>query len=335
MMLKTLGRSIANKLRPWLILRMGLALLALAFWFWPNSEQPTEEIIPETSEIEVIEEKSLLLENVPQVNVLFADGIVRQVDLEDFLVGVLAAEMPASFAPEALKAQAIAARTYILRHTAEFGRPRHNNADVCTSYAHCQAYLSTEDLRARWGANFDVHHQAIYNAVAATRGLVLLYNGQLIEALYSSTCGGHTQAAIDVWGHDIPYLQAVNCDWDSHAPRFAAVLLLGLQEAGIALNVNPYALLSMYATYTPGGAVNSLAVDGRQLSGNELRQALGLNSAAVNWLIEGDNILFSTVGFGHGVGLCQFGADGKARAGYTAAEILKHYFQGISIERFY
>ena len=342
-MLKRFGRGSKQKFWPWLALRLGLALLALLIWFWGGRGQPAEQAmleVPEAPEVEVQDEdfgEALLLlpPEGPQVSVLFADGVVRQVGLESFLVGVLAAEMPASFAPEALKAQAIAARTYILRHTAEFGRPRHANADVCANPDHCQAYLSVDDLRVRWGANFDQHYQAIAQAVAETRGLVLFYDGQLAEALYSSTCGGHTQSAADLWGRDVPYLQAVNCAWDSHAPRFIATLVLGLQEAGVALNVNPYALRSMYATYTMGGAIDRLSVDGRQFSGLELRQALGLNSATVSWLIDGEEILFSTLGFGHGVGLCQYGADCMAQNGYTAADILRHYYQGISIKRLF
>lgn len=268
----------------------------------------------------------------PEIAVLMPDGTTQAWPLEEFLPGVVAAEMPASFAPEALKAQAIAARTYVLSHSrGSGGLPRHENADICCDSRHCQAWLSGEQLQQRWGEGFAKNYRAISRAVSETDGLAIFYAGSLVETPYCSTCGGRTQAAADVWGQDMPYLQSVPCYWDSHSPRATSVVDLSLEEAARRLAVKTASLAGMNASYSAGGAISSLAVGAKTLSGQEVRQALGLDSAACQWLIQNGRILFSTRGFGHGVGLCQYGADGLAKAGYTAQQILAYYYRGVEI----
>lgn len=271
----------------------------------------------------------------PEITVLLPDGACQKMPLEEFLVGVVAAEMPAGFAPEALKAQAITARTYVLAHSALYGASRHDQADVCCDSTHCQAYASPDNLKARWGGDFEQNNSIIRRAVSETAGQAVFYGAELVETPYCSTCGGRTQAARDVWGADKPYLQSVECRWDGHSPRAAATLVMTLEEAAHKLSVKPAAISVMSASYTAGGAVAQLDLAGKKLSGPELRQALGLDSAACNWLIEGGRIAFSTRGFGHGVGLCQYGADGMAREGYSAAEIILHYYQGVRLVALY
>jgi stage II sporulation protein D len=171
--------------------------------------------------------------------------------------------------------------------------------------------------------------------VAETAGLAVCYAGRPVETPYCSTCGGYTQAARDVWGQDIPYLQPVPCRWDAHSPRAESRLLLSLAEAAKRLAVNQSALPAMSASCGAGGALSELKVGEKKYSGLQLRQMLSLPSANCQWLIEGENILFCTRGFGHGVGLCQYGADGMAREGHTAEEILLHYYQGVEINALY
>jgi len=262
-------------------------------------------------------------------------GEYKNMPLELFLVGVVAAEMPATFAPAALQAQAIAARSYVLSHSAPYGMPRHGQAAVCCDPQHCQAYASTTELQQRWGNQFDEYYEKVERAVADTAGLAICYHGRPVETPYCSTCGGYTQAARDIWGQDIPYLQAVPCYWDANSPRASTTLLLSLTEAARKLAVKPEALATMSASYGAGGAVTELKVGEKQYSGLQIRQMLALPSANCQWLIDGGNILFSTRGFGHGVGLCQYGADGMAEAGYTAQEILLHYYTGVEIKALY
>lgn len=327
-MLKRFNKSIPIR-RHWpkLAIVGGCLLLMLVLLWGP---EPTTE--PESSILESDPEAYLFPSGGPLIKVLAEDGNVMEIGLEEFLVGVLAAEMPATFEPAALEAQTIAARTYIYSHLEPYGAPRHANATICTDSTHCQAYANEQTLRQRWGNNFATYYDAVCRAVATTKGMVIFYDDQPIEALYCSTCGGRTEAVVDVWGRELPYLQSVECRWDSHAPRYSAAQVLTLAAVADALQVSEASLKAMSADYTAGGAIAQLTVDGKQLSGSELRQALGLNSANVSWLIDGERILISTIGYGHGVGLCQYGADGMAQQGYTAIEILQYYYQGINIQ---
>lgn len=267
------------------------------------------------------------------VCVLDTEGKTISLELEQFLCGVLAAEMPASFAPEALQAQAVAARTYILRRMPPYGRGKHGAAAVCMDCACCQAYLDTEQLKLRWGADYPLYAERVQQAVAESAGQVLTWQGQLAETPYFSACGGSTECNAAVWGGDQPYLQAVDCLWDSHAARYTGSKRLQLSEAADLLRVAEADIAAMrVAGYTEGGRVAQLDLAGGQISGTELRSALALNSAAFSWLILDGEIIFSTLGYGHGVGLCQYGADGMARAGYDHAQILAHYYPGTELK---
>lgn len=306
-------------------------LLLLCGWWLAHAHGPQAEPPPPVAE----DPPFTLPAGGPIITVLLPDGECRPMAVEEFLVGVVAAEMPASFAMEALKAQAIAARTYVLAHSAPYGQSRHENADICADSTHCQAYAAPEKLRERWGGDFEQNYHAICQAVEGTAGLAVFYGAELVETPYCSTCGGRTQAARDVWGGDRPYLQSVECRWDGHSPRASATLVLSVEEAARALAVKPAAIRAMSASYTAGGAVAELTLAEKKLSGLELRQILGLDSAACQWLIEGGRILFSTRGFGHGVGLCQYGADGMAKEGFTAEDIITHYYQGVKVKTLY
>lgn len=266
------------------------------------------------------------------ISVLDANGAIISVDLEQYLIGVVAAEMPASFAPEAIKAQAVAARTYILRRVEPYGVGKHGEAAVCGDPTCCQAYDDIPALQQRWGLDYEYYYQRISEAVQDTRGQVLTWHGMLAETPFSSTCGGSTESAAAVWGGRQAYLVPVDCDWDSHSPRFVGFKQLALTEAASLLDVTVQDLYAMrVCAYTDGGRVARLEVGDRQIAGTELRSLLALNSAAFSWLILGDHIVFTTVGYGHGVGLCQYGADGMARADYDYTEILAHYYPGTKL----
>lgn len=313
--------------RLWLILL--LLILVCVLCVFNNLEQPAQQQ-PDNAGL-------LFLQPTggPQITILMPGGEQQTWALEEFLVGVVAAEMPASFSPEALKAQAIAARTYVLSHSlAGGGIQRHSNADICCDSTHCQAWLSGGQMKERWGASFAENYLAIGRAVSETAGLAIFYAGALVETPYCSTCGGSTQSAADVWGKDVPYLQSVPCYWDSHSPRAISTVELSLKEAAGRLSVQPTSLTNMSASYSVGGAISSLTVGAKVLGGQEMRQALGLDSATCQWLIQNERILFTTRGFGHGVGLCQYGADGLAKEGYSAQQILTYYYQGAKVAQY-
>ena len=278
------------------------------------------------------------LPDSPDIAVLLTSGDISLMPLEEFLVGVVAAEMPASFEEEALKAQAIAARTYIMNCA---GLPmgkgmRHENALVCCSAAHCQGYLDLAQMQAKWGADTELYLGKIRRAVADTAGLVLTYDGKLIDALYHSTCGGQTERAADYWTANEPWLQSVPCLWDADSPRYRNSTVMTLAKVAETLGVNSDDLSGMTLSgLTAGGRARSLVIGKTTFSCKEVRERLGLFSANFTWEISGQNITWFCSGSGHGVGLCQYGANGMAKQGYSAAQILTHYYTGVKIERCY
>jgi stage II sporulation protein D len=268
-------------------------------------------------------------------------GEIRTIPLEQYLVGVVAAEMPAAFEMESLKAQAVAARTYTLRKM-QLQNDKHPEADICDDPNHCQAWLSDEAMQARWGmTGYTAYKRKIQRAVQETQGLVLTYDKQLIDPVYHSTSGPRTENSEDVWQIAVPYLRSVECTWDTDSPRYQEEKrftweeldrLLGTSFAALpaaTLNNSSNTIQAISSTAT--GRVKEAQVAGKIIPATELRKILGLNST--NLKLAGNNrgLTFTTTGFGHGVGMCQYGANGQAREGRNFAEILTYYYTGVKL----
>ena len=256
-------------------------------------------------------------------------GNLQQMDLREYLVGVVLAEMPASFESEALKAQAVVARTYT-RKRMEGGK--HGQAAVCMDSGCCQGWRSGEDYLAQGGKPSAV--EKVRAAVADTDGLVLRYEGRLIDATYFSCSGGVTEDAVAVWGQDVPYLKSVQSPGEEEAPRFSDSVTfspgdfagnLGLSAAG-----DPESWFGA-VTYTAGGGVETMVIRGKSFSGTQLRSKLGLRSTAFEIAVSGDTITVTTRGFGHRVGMSQYGAQAMAQEGSSFSEILAHYYTGTEL----
>ena len=256
-------------------------------------------------------------------------GNLQQMDLREYLVGVVLAEMPASFESEALKAQAVVARTYT-RKRMEAGK--HGQAAVCMDSGCCQGWRSWEDYLAQGGKQSAV--EKVRAAVADTDGLVLRYEGRLIDATYFSCSGGVTEDAVAVWGQDVPYLKSVQSPGEEEAPRFSDSVTfspgdfagkLGLSAAG-----DPGSWFGT-VTYTAGGGVETMVIRGKRFSGTQLRSKLGLRSTAFEIQVSGDKITVTTRGFGHRVGMSQYGAQAMAQSGSSFSEILAHYYTGTEL----
>ncbi|MGI9953446.1 stage II sporulation protein D [Moorellaceae bacterium AZ2] len=275
-------------------------------------------------------------------------GEIRALPLEEYVAGVVAGEMPADFELEALKAQAVAARTYALKKMEEArAKPdeKHPNADLCSDPTHCQAWVPEQALRQRYGWWRALRYQRkIQQAVEATRNLVLTYQGQLIVPVYHSNSGGRTESAEAVWGYDIPYLQSVPSPWDREAPRFRNTITWSLAEVDQKLGVNlaavPVAALTppkgqaiKVEEYTPTGRIKTIKIGDKTFKATELRQLLNLTSTDFTWQVEGDRITFISVGNGHGVGMSQYGANGMAKEGRNFMDILYHYYPGVKLEK--
>lgn len=262
--------------------------------------------------------------------VIQSDGTVADMELDDYLVGVVLQEMPAEFELEAQKAQAVVARTYALRRYTL--APKHEGGAVCTNSACCQAYISPEDYIAGGGSQLAVDNARA--AVGATSGEVLTYDGVLIEATYFSCSGGRTEDAAAVWGADVPYLQAVDSPGEEGATHFTDTVTFTAGEFADALGVtlagSPLTWLGE-VTYTDGGGVDTMVIGGVAYKGTTLRQSLGLRSTAFSMTATGDHIVVTTKGFGHRVGMSQYGADAMAVAGSGYDAILAHYYPGTSL----
>ncbi|RJX36990.1 stage II sporulation protein D [Paenibacillus pinisoli] len=262
---------------------------------------------------------------------------VESVPLETYVTGVLAAEMPVDFELEALKAQAIAARTYIVKRLSS-GETASERADVLDTVQH-QAYLSKDELNKRWkGQEKSANLAKLKRAIDETRGFILTYKGEPIEAAFFSTSNGFTENSEEYWTQSLPYLRSVASPWDEAiSPRYEAETSFSKKELLRALGLTGKAAgskLSIKVTQrTEGNRIKEVVVNGQSFSGREVREKLGLASSHFSWKIKEDEIVFVTYGLGHGVGMSQWGANGMAQEGKLATEILMHYYTGTKVEQ--
>ena len=270
---------------------------------------------------------------VCSIKILQKDGSATEMDLDTYLVGVLLAEMPTDFHMEALKAQAVVARTYGLKRYTSGNK--HPGGGVCTDYACCQGYCSEADYLLSGGTQEGIDR--VSQAVKDTQNYVLTYGGALIEATYFSCSGGRTEDAVAVWGTEIPYLQAVDSPGEEQAKHFTDSVTFSAGEftarLGADLRGTPAKWLGS-VTYTQGGGVATMMIGGKAYSGTDLRKKLGLRSTAFSMVAVGDSIHITTKGYGHRVGMSQYGAEAMAVAGNTYETILQHYYPGVALHIF-
>lgn len=265
-----------------------------------------------------------------KIPVLTEDGLV-EMELESYVIGVVLAEVPSSFEPEALKAQAVAARTaalYICQSN------RHDGA-VCVRYHCCQAYISQSDYASIGGTG--EQRDRVRSAVEATAGQVMVYEGSLICAAYFSCSGGNTENALAVWGTDIPYLQTVESPGEEFASVFSDRVSFSPEEFQTALCVRLDGTPDSWfgdVTYTDGGGVETMTIGGVQYRGTTLRVLLGLRSTAFTVMVADNTITIETRGYGHRVGMSQYGAQAMALSGCDYGQILCHYYPGAQLSEF-
>ena len=266
---------------------------------------------------------------------------IEEVNLDEYLYHVVSAEMPANFEMEALKAQAVVARTYTIY---KIKHKNHDNADICDSHLCCQAWISKEDRLSKWDENErESNWNKIVACVNVTKGKIITYQGEPINAFFHSNSGGMTEMPVNVWGGTgYPYLQAVETSGEDAYTQYASELEIIKQElvdkikekhADISIDWSvekPIEILE----YTDGNRVKTIRFGNLNLSGVEVRTLLGLRSANFTFEIIGDSVKFSVKGYGHGVGMSQTGADSLAKQGKNYEEIIKHYYTGVEIVNF-
>ena len=259
---------------------------------------------------------------------LLIDAEVSELTVYDYIVGVVAAEMPVSFEPEALKAQAVAARTFLV-HGKE--KPKHDNADVCADHRCCQAYISRDELREKWGKSYDKYIKIIETAVSETDGEYLSFEGEAIYAAFHSSSAGMTEEG------DYPYLHSVSSpENEESVPNYVTTLTLrDIDFRDTVLYLKPEADMTGEAEtwiekteLTDSGRVRSITVGGVEFTGAELRELFSLRSTAFEIEHADGEFTFTVTGYGHGVGMSQYGANAMAKNGADYKEILSHYYRG-------
>lgn len=300
------------------------------------------ERVPETREGDA-QEQSAQGQRDSAVLLTVQDGeTVESMALDQYLRGVVRGEMPASFELEALKAQAAAERTYVYYQLAAGRKEAHPDADVCTDPGCCSAWLSEEAAREKWGEDFDGWESRIEEAVAATDGQTALYDGQPILAVFHSSSAGKTAEAGDVWSGDVPYLRSVDSpEGEETVPNYYSAAEFTAAEAKTLLaQAHPELTFSGgpdkwfgAAERDDSGRVSTVEVCGAPLRGVEVRRIFSLRSACFTIDAAAERVTFRVTGYGHGVGMSQYGARAMALEGAGYAEILKHYYTGVEIEK--
>ena len=275
------------------------------------------------------------------VTLTIQDGdTTEQMTLERYLTGVVRGEMPASFEMEALRAQAAAERSYVYYQLAAGRKDAHPDADFCSDHTCCSAYLSETAAREKWGGDFAPWNTRVEQAVSDTDGQVVLYNGRPILAVFHSSSAGRTAAAGDVWSGDLPYLVSVDSpEGEETVPNYYSTVTFTAAEAKEKLlTAHPELKLSGTpdrwfgaAAENGSGRVETVSVGGTDIEGTELRRIFGLRSACFTVAADSESVTFRVTGYGHGVGMSQYGANQLAREGKTWQEILEWYYTGATV----
>lgn len=285
------------------------------------------ESITKPAEInENLETDSAVMVNVART----VSETIESVPLEQYVVGVVASEMPADFELEALKAQALAARTYIIQYLLAIESVESD--DPITDSVQHQVYRNNQELQAQWGKDYQWKMDRITQAVLATADQILTYNDKPITPAFFSTSNGATENSEDYWENALPYLVSVDSPWDLDSPKYLdqkTIPVADVEERlGISLN-EP--IDRSVKTYTASNRVKTLELSGKIFTGREIREKLDLRSTDFEIKQKDNHLIFTTKGFGHGIGMSQYGANGMASEGKSYEEIINHYYPGVNI----
>ena len=259
-----------------------------------------------------------------------SSGDIISIPLEEYVIGVVAGEMPASFNDEALKAQAVASRTYVLKKQ----QNNKNEYDVLDGTSN-QVYIDDEQMKEKWKDNYEKYSSKIKSAVKKTKGEVIMYNDNLIDALFFSTSNGYTENSSDVFKSNLPYLVSVESRWDKEeSPVFLSKNEVSKKEFLFNLGLNETDSINISDVIkTSTGRIKSITINGKNFESSKLRTAFNLRSTSFNIEVNDDRVIFNVSGYGHGVGLSQYGASGMAKEGYIYKDILLYYYKNCEIKK--
>lgn len=270
-------------------------------------------------------------------------GEIEESHLDEYLIGVVSAEMPASYEIDAFKAQAIVARTYTIYQIKNNGA-KHEGANICDSYACCQAWISKDERLAKWEeGERETNWQKIVQAVNETSGEIITYDGQPINAFFHSNSGGITESSVNIWGGvEYPYLKSVETSGEDGYSQYNSEVVFSKEEllnkikekyADIQIDWNSENAIQIQE-YTDSGRVRTIKFGNISIAGTEARTILGLKSTNFVITYRDDKIIFTVKGYGHGVGMSQTGADSLAKQGNGYKEIIKHFYTGVEVTKY-
>lgn len=263
-----------------------------------------------------------------------ATETIETLPLEEYVIGVVASEMPAEFEIEALKAQALAARTYITNYLLNTSEDKSlpDGANITDTVNH-QVFKNKEELKKLWGKDFEKKYKKITEAVQATEGEILTYQDKPITASFFSTGNGFTENSEEYWENKIPYLKSVESPWDTQAPEFKSQKTLSVKEfeEKLGVKISDGKDIGTITGRTTGNKVATVKINDKIFAGREIREKLDLRSTDFTWQRKGDTITITTKGYGHGVGMSQYGANGMAKEGKSYRDIVEHYYKDVSI----
>lgn len=295
-----------------------LSMIICPFAATGKKKASTQEAI---SAISVIEAE----DGGEYISVMSADSEIRKLEMREYLIGCVAAEMPAEYHPEALKAQAAAVYTYAIR-TMKSGS---GEADITNDTSRHQGYLDKEQRKEKWGNSSEENEKKISAAVDAVYGNLITYDGEAALTVYHSVSSGATQSASELWGGEYPYLVCVASPGDKLSPDYCETVTFTQSEMESLLGCDGEGVEDV--GYTEGGYVSEAVLCGTRLEGAEIREKLSLRSNCFDVSYEKGEYVFEVRGYGHGVGMSQYGADYMARQGFEWQEIISHYYPGTVI----
>lgn len=287
-------------------------------------------IIPFTIVMLFTNNDNISLESDINVKVKRENGDIEIIPMEEYIIGVVAGEMSVNFEIEALKAQAVAARSYVMKKM-----QNSSEYDVVDNVMN-QVYLDRDDLKNKWQDNYEKNFKKIKQAVMETKGEYLVYNNEVIEALFFSTSTGKTENCEEIFVENLPYLKSVDSSWDEEiSPVFNTTNEYFLTDFYNMLNI-PYSnsLNIEIVKTTSTGRIKQIKINGVQFTGNDIYTKLNLKSTFFEIKKQNNKVIINTKGYGHGVGMSQYGALAMAKKGYNYKEILKYYYKGVEIKKF-
>ena len=289
-----------------------------------NKEVKKDEIKSEEKKDIVLNDKLKPKNKTQNVSLKYKDKII-DLDMEEYIVGVVSCEMPASFNIEALKAMAVAARTFALYKITT------NKNYKISSTTKDQCYISKEQMKKNWGKNYNKNYNKILKAVSETKNEYMTYKDKVIISFYFSISNGYTENCENVFSQKLDYLVSVDSSWDKEYSYKEKKVSFNISKFLKKLNINNDKINNIKIKRSKTGRINKITINNKEFKGTKFRQLLGLRSTDVSINVNNDKVIITTKGYGHGVGMSQYGANIMAKKGYKYDDILKYYYKGIKI----